>query len=288
MHVKKFYSLKNHMIVGGPFEAPKTLIWREDGILTIGTFIARVSRKVLPRFLELRMKFSIAALGLAMGLACGASTPASAYVFGFSGPDQGNLLTTDQGTAAVQVTGWYDSSTIDLGSHSASNTNYIVGQNEGTPTDGSVFHDFFVFDISGLSSGITTATFTVQTWTVDTSFDNANQVTYSLYDVSTPISTLEADQTGQLGIWQDLASGNLYGQYNFSNSDSNSYVRIGLDGAALADLNAAIEAGDQTFAIGGTLQPVATPEPLTLSLFGAGLAGLVAMRRGKNQPKSVK
>src|SRR5437667_9896271 len=112
---------------------------------------------------------AMAAFGTTVGLA--GSDPANAYVFGFSTTNAGNVLTTSGGTAPVDFSGWYDQTNTDTGFHDSTNPNYIVGKNESTPFDGSVFHDFWVFDISRLTGPVSSASFTVQSFTVATSFD---------------------------------------------------------------------------------------------------------------------
>ncbi len=98
-------------------------------------------------------------------------TPAHAYVYGFSDFNGANVLTTSGGTASPVFSGWYDQTNTDTGFHSSTNQNYIVGQNESTPFDGSVFHDFWVFDISRLTGPVSSASFTVFSYTVATSYD---------------------------------------------------------------------------------------------------------------------
>jgi hypothetical protein len=62
---------------------------------------------------------------------------------------------------------------------------------------------------------------------------------------------------------------------NGSFNDSN------LGGAGGASLGGNISKLSATYSSGVTTDPVAVPEPLTVSLFGAGLAGAVGMRRRK-------
>jgi hypothetical protein len=158
--------------------------------------------------------------------------------------------------------------------------NYIVGKNESTPFDGSVFHDFWVFNISDLRGPVSTASFTVFTYTVNTSFDGTTSDTLSLYDVSTAIADLEATNSNRGDIWTDLASGNLYGTQVYTDAGSNTTKTITLDSALIADLNTAIAAHATDFAIGGTLTPVgAVPEPNTLALMATVLTGFGFLRR---------
>lgn len=205
------------------------------------------------------------------------AAPAGAFVFGFSEPSGSNVIVTDQGTMPVLVSGWYRQTGSDAGNHSSSNPNYIVGRNE---IERAVFNNFFVFDVSGLDGPISTATVQLATFGVNLSFDGSDPVTYSLFDVSTAMNELVADQSNRGDIWSDLGSGSLYGSRSYTGADENTTQSIVLSAAAIAAINDAWQAEARNFAMGGTLSAaVTTPEPATAAVLGLGLAGLLAMRR---------
>jgi hypothetical protein len=212
----------------------------------------------------------------AVGLSFAAIEPAEAgYIFAFDVPG-GNHLTTDAGTAFTIDSGWYLQTAIDAGRHDATNPSYEVGTDE-FPDD--VFRDFFVFDISSLTGPVTTASFTVNTAETWLSAAGTPTALLSLFDVSTSINDLEATNSGRGDIWSDLGSGDLYGTQLYTDADSGLWLTITLSPNSVEDLNTAIGEGAKQFAIGGILDAVEIPEPLTASVFGIGLCALVLLRR---------
>lgn len=219
---------------------------------------------------------------LALGtLCCGflglAAAPANAnqYVFGYTpgGTQTLDLVTTTGSVSLTAVaTGWYNYT----GFHLAANPNYLVGTFSGID-----FNDFFVFDLSGVTGTITSAQLDVGD--VQNGFDSSPISIWDLYDVSTPISTLIADQFDAAGIYGDLASGTLFGTQTVTAADDNSQIIIPLDADAVSALNGAVGG---SFAIGGTLPQVNIPEPATIGLLGAGLVGLGVLRR-RTEPCST-
>jgi hypothetical protein len=156
------------------------------------------------------------------------------------------LLAAASATARADVmldatsTGWYDVS----GLHFAGNPNYIVGINESL----NQFRDFFVFDLTGVTGTITSATISI----VNPLSVNPAGKTYTLHEVSTPIATLEDDQSGRTDIFDDLGTGTVFGS---TPGTSDPLVVFSLNAAGLAALTAA-EGG--SFAIGGELSPLTT------------------------------
>jgi hypothetical protein len=186
----------------------------------------------------------------------------------------------------AQNTGWYD----QTGFHDAANTNYISGR-----LTNNEHRNFTVFSLSGLSGPIVSAQ--LQLFNPGPPFPGYSSPKpseiFTLFDVSTPIPTLVANQTGQTGIFTDLGTGVPLGAQVVSAADDGNIVTVTLNPAGLAALNAAegrqiafggaITTLDPTttaneyifgFANGpGTVQLIVTavPEPASLILMGMGL-----------------
>ncbi|MCE2947741.1 MAG: hypothetical protein ACK515_07115 [bacterium] len=162
------------------------------------------------------------------------------------------------------------------GVHTPSNRNYIVGQCTSCPNAGET-RNWFVFDIANLRSPVTSLSLRLFSYDVTLSSGN-----YYLNDVSTSIASLTGG-TGGVAAFNDLGTGMNYGfQFFQSATDSNKFFDIGLNSAALAGLNAAINAGASRWAIGGAfaagsvpVPPAPIPLPPSAALL---LGGLVAMR----------
>jgi hypothetical protein len=233
------------------------------------------------------MRALFMAATLAVAATAANATPDS-VIFGFtnsSGPTQQLILngstTLLTGYPNDASTGWYD----QTGYHDSANPNYAVGNCYSLacslPLGPFGTNDYFVFDLSGVTGPITSASLSIYNPGAPPS-DGFFGVpgTLSIYDVTTPISALEASNAGAVSVYNDLGSGVLYGSVGVSAADNGQFVNITLNSAALTLLNANV--GNQV-AFGGSLGPFisAVPEPLSLSLFGAGLAGVGALRRRK-------
>jgi hypothetical protein len=203
---------------------------------------------------------------------------ADMYVFGGSGTGSRQLILNGTITLDAVNSGWYDS----FGDHTANNANYLAGT-IGT----SVFHDYFVFDLSNVTTPITSATLSISNPPTGYADSNSSTSTaiYDNWQVGTPIATLESDQSGATGIYTDLADGSLYGSTTVGYADngpgSGLQVNIVLSSLALSDLNAS--EGSQ-FAVGGSLT-AAVPEPSTWAMMILGFAGIGFMAyRRKSKP----
>ena len=188
--------------------------------------------------------------------------------------------------------GWWDST----GAHTASNTNYGTGDNASNVDHRS----FFVFDLSGVSGTITSATLRI----FSAFYGSPDPTeTLSIFDVSTPIPTLIANGTGQVGIYDDLGSGTLLGSTSVSPANNNANVSITLNSATLTALQAGL---GSNFAFGGAITTLSrpgltegvfffttnltgtrqlivetVPEPTSLLLLASGLAAIAMVRARK-------
>jgi YVTN family beta-propeller protein len=155
-----------------------------------------------------------------------------------------------------------------IGSHDAINQNYFVGTG---PSEDWVHVNFFVFDLSNVSVPITSA---VLSFGIST-FTGSSPGIYSTWDVTTPISSLEADYNGQTNtavssaIFNDLGSGVFYGSTVVGTFSQYSQVNVTLDGAAISSLNRAVGGN---FAIGGTLS---TAAPAYITNSGDGTVSVI-------------
>jgi len=193
---------------------------------------------------------------------------ADGFIFGFTGSSivgpvgTQQLIINGSITLNATATGWYNND----GLHDAANPNYIASTGSE--------NDFFVFNLSSLT-GITITSATLSLFNPPNSFSGTGSNVYSNFDVTTPISTLEASHNDGGLIFDDLGSGTLYGSVPVSAADNNTNVNIALDADALAALTAAEGA---QFAIGGCLSSPATACALSSvpgPIAGAGLPGLI-------------
>lgn len=158
---------------------------------------------------------------------------------------------------------WSDSQPV-----SQDNDNYFVGD-----LGNSRLNNFFTFKVSDVARGsIVSATLRIH----ETGCGQGFPVTYSLFDVSTDATTLNLNDGINAAILNDLGSGASYGSVSLANNPTGPF-EISLTSAAIADIEDSI---GQYFSIGGTLAPAqSVPEPLSASLIGLGLAGIVWSQR---------
>jgi hypothetical protein len=124
----------------------------------------------------------------------------------------------------VRNQGWW-SATFEAAD---SNDNYLVGGCcSGTST-----RNFFTFD---LSAACTASSVTLRL----TRFEQTGPLTYFLYDVSTPASTLNANQGTSQEIFADLGSGTSFGSFPVAPGPATDVLSFPLNPAGVAAFNAA-------------------------------------------------
>jgi len=226
------------------------------------------------------MKRSFALIAACLALA-GNAHAVDALLFGYSNNSAvENELTINDTPISVIDAGWYG----DTGLHDPFNgEDYLVGICSSCVLEElpGAYNNWFIVDISGFTptTTVTSLTLTLNTFLADTAG------TFKLWDYLGDIADLPKDTAPGapgIAIYDDLGSGKLYGSFAYQGTESYLYRTITLSSDAIVDLNAAIDNGDDQWAIGGSFAPTAPiPEPETyaLMLAGLGLVGWMAKRR---------
>jgi hypothetical protein len=135
---------------------------------------------------------------------------------------------TNTGTTVIRASdsGWYASYNgagyFSEGSHGSSNKNYSVGaRGQYVDDDPSSYYearDYFVFDLSGITGPIVSATLKLQDGCPHCRSSGPPWM-FSLFDVSTPIPDLESSWWSRADIFNDLGSGTVLGVRIATNAD---------------------------------------------------------------------
>ncbi|MGI8679205.1 MAG: hypothetical protein ACR2LX_11055, partial [Jatrophihabitans sp.] len=146
-------------------------------------------------------------------------------------------------TLSASSQGWIKSD----GTHFAGDRNYVVGNNGSNIGQ---FRDFFAFDLSSVVGAVTAATLTAPSGG-SCGGDGGSLATWALWDVTTPVATLNVgrsggDTAGQ-AAYADLGSGTSYGSSLISQANVSHSVTLNAAGLS------AIQAAEGTsITIGGT------------------------------------
>jgi hypothetical protein len=145
-------------------------------------------------------------------------------------------------------TGWWD----NTGYHDPTNPDYIAGQYDNPPLE--KFHDFFVFDLSGITHTIASAQLQVSNPS-DGYYSTRSSDTFTLYDDTTALATLEGpgsgtNQASEVAVFNDLGSGTNYGSTTVSSASDGQIVSVNFDSNGVSALNS--HRGKQ-WAVGGAL-----------------------------------
>ncbi|QWF70057.1 hypothetical protein KEF85_11925 [Methylomonas paludis] len=225
---------------------------------------------------RLNLMASMATIGLLF-----VAQPAGAFVYGYSGESVNNVLELSSGNLDIYNSGSY------WGGYSLTpGTTGTQGYTVALPTDpglhNTAVNDFFVFNISGLSAPVTSATLQLQTFYVSNPAVTSI-VTFYDYTGSIPeLISAAGDDSVTIPTFNDLQSGKVYGSQSYDTGATPlPYKDITLNSNFLTDLNSAIAAHDQFFALGGHLTAAAVPEAdeWMFIVFGSLLMTVVAARK---------
>ena len=217
----------------------------------------------------MRKHLYIFILSLAL-LSLMAAAHASDSIFaGYSHFDFGNHLLLNGGAADLPNldSGWFRND----GKHFAGNQNYETGYCEGCGGD-FYYHSYFSFNQLPTAFEYTSATFTVNSYTIK---DYAGTLLLYGTDLD-PYDVNSSHDWDDVGKYNALVSGSLLGSISLTPDDSDRYVTVDFTPDGIDWLKAHVGAA---VVIGADWAPV--PEPSTLVLIGSGALGLASVVRRK-------
>jgi hypothetical protein len=164
--------------------------------------------------------------------------------------------------------GWFN----DSGIHHAGNHDYIAGYCGPSDCIGhaSFTHGYFSFNLTSLSGSASTASFTVNNYTIQ-------YYSSTLFLIGTSLMPSDVDSNqnwNDIGKYNALNMGPIIGSISLSPSDSNNFATITLNSDGLAWLDSHAGQG----AVIGT-EWVVVPEPGSLMFLGSGVLGLAGVAR---------
>lgn len=175
-------------------------------------------------------------------------------------------LTAAAPSASAQVITAIDQGNYDqFGFSDPTFTGYVAGIFDTNPE----YRNFFVFDRSSIHGPITSATLQIYNPAQSSDFvlagyvSNSPTETYSLFDVSTPLTGLLA---GTSNAFADLGSGTLFGRTIVTPADNGLWLSISLNDAFLSALNST----SGSIAIGGALTTLNSPTGMELIFADSG------------------
>jgi hypothetical protein len=205
------------------------------------------------------------------------------FILGWSDYSSNNVLVLNGIPVVNYNSGWFS----DDGYHDNTNQNYICGYDGD---DDMTFRNFFIFDLSNLSSLGITPPITSAVIRVDrfrSSPETGSQM-WELYSVTTPfaafgLSYIPGSLPGQ-NIFNDLGTGDFIGSVAVDRTISYSpQVEVTLNSAGLAAINSSI---GSYFILGGNADDI-SPVPVPIWIIAIGfllIAGFVVLRfRRKRQ-----
>jgi hypothetical protein len=165
---------------------------------------------------------------------------------GVSSTSRGAVIgNVGQLTINASASGWWDSTGMQF----ANNPNYIVGQIVQANT--TEYRNYFAFNLSKVNEAVLGAQLNLS----NPSYNSPNPSdTYTLFDVTTPISSLVAPGSGQLGVFDDLGSGTMYGSQTVTTANNGQIVSTPFNSDGVTAVTNSLGG---KFAVGGAMTTLA-------------------------------